>query len=101
VVVTVIVDVAVVDAVVGVKVHPGKLDAPLGLVVIAQVKATEPVNPVLDATVMVDVVVPPGLLIAVAALPLREKVAPAGLLTVTPTVVFSVRPAEVPVTVIV
>jgi hypothetical protein len=74
------------------------LVVPVGLVVIAQVSPTEPVNPFTGAAVMVDVLpdVAPCTKLRLVGLALSENV---GAETVTVTVADCVMLPEVPVTV--
>jgi len=79
--------------------HVTGLVAPVGLLVVAQARATVPVNPFAGVTVMVEVlpVVAPAIKLRVVGLLLTANVGAA--VTVTFTVVFCEMAPEVPVTV--
>ena len=77
----------------------GRLVAPDGLVAMAQLKLTLPVNPPVGVTVKVLVPVAPGLETVTAGIDPSEKLALAAAVTEKSTGVVSVRFPDVPVTV--
>ncbi len=90
-------DVPVKLAVVGDREQVGRLDASEGLTVMAQVRATSPVNPPVGVTDMASVTVGPPATVLPEVAPLRENPGPAA--TVTATLAVCVILPETPVTV--